>query len=79
MKYLIEYYSPLMLGNYLDKEKIFKIKFLKFDQLENDRSRYLIRACTKRDWRGFLLFKEISSIAKELDLPSPEIILSNDI
>ena len=72
---LVKYYSTKMVGEYLDKEKQFKIQKIKADKLNNNE--YLVRACGQRDSRGMLLFKEISQIAKQLNLPSPDEVLSD--
>ena len=72
--YLIKYYSDKMVGQYLDAEKLYVIKKLQKD-IQPEISKYLVRACGKRDNKGFLLFLEISEIANRLNLDPPQTVL----
>lgn len=74
-KLLVEYYSDKMIGEYLDDSKQVKIKELKIDPVENDSNSFLVRANGHPLQGVAVFFREIGQAAKQLNLPSPEVVL----
>ena len=73
--YLKKYYSDKMVGQYLDDSKQVEIKELIIEQLENDKTRFFVKANGQPLQQVFVFFREIEEAAKMLNLLSPDKVL----
>jgi hypothetical protein len=73
---LKEYYSDKMIGQYLHDSKQVKIKEVIIEQLENDNTKFFVKANGQPLRQVFVFFREISEAAKQLGLISPADVLS---
>ncbi|PZP44364.1 MAG: hypothetical protein DI598_14625 [Pseudopedobacter saltans] len=75
--YLKEYYSSKMIGRMLDDSTQTLVKEIVIEQLENDKSKFVVKANGQRINGVFILFKEIGSAANQFGLCSPDIVLKD--
>lgn len=77
--YLIAFYNPKIIGQYLDNEKKYKIRKLKMIPLNFEKGFYFVQAHSYPFYSLNVYLMDINHIAAQLNLPSPQQILSNKI